>query len=307
MTSDFRFCLVVVFNHRFEGNLPGLRALYRGRFSLVRFLVPFYRGDDPDVVPVFGSSATFQGYFAQAQRHLAAEGISHYVFVADDLLLNPAVDEDNLHLHLRLRPGGGYTKYLTPFSSMTSRWTHFNRTLRALRFDEFVNARAELPPRAEAVARLASHGLEVQPLGWRNLETGPGPWSQRAREWLTARWRLPDRREGRELPYPLLMGYADLLVVPASALAEFCHLCGVFAAMDLFVECAAVTALALATPQLTLERDLDQQGLELWSDADRHAFWTRYSARLPDLLANFPERCLYVHPIKLGHWQMDGP
>ena len=307
MTPEFRFCLVVVFNHRFEQNLPQLRALYRGRFSTVRFLMPFYRGDDPDVVPVFESSATFQGYFAQARRHLAAEGISHYVFVADDLLLNPAINEGNFHVRFGLHPTGGYTKYLEPFSSVTSRWTHFNRTLGALRFDEFVNARAEIPPREEAAARLLAHGLRVRPLGWHNLETAPGPWTHRATEWLTALWLLRRRREGRDLPYPLLMGYADLLVVPAPALAEFCHLCGVFAAMGIFVECAAVTALALATPHLTLERDLDQQGLELWSDADRAAFWERYHARLPDLLQNFPERCLYVHPIKLPHWRTDAP
>ena len=299
MTSEFRFCLVVVFNHRFEGNLPLLRVLYRERFSTVRFLVPFYRGEDRDVIPVFESSATFQGFFAQAQRHLAAEGISHYVFVADDLLLNPAIHEGNLHLHLRLRPGGGYTKYLEPFSSMTSRWTHFNRTLSALRFDEFVNARAELPPRAEAVARLLTHGLTVRPLGWRNLEMPPGPWRHRVEEWLKALWLLRRREEA----YPLLMGYADLLVVPAAAMPEFCHLCGVFAAMGVFVECAAVTALALATGSLSLERDLDTRGLELWSDADRHKFWESHHGRLSDLLENFPARCLYVHPVKLPHWQ----
>ena len=302
---DFNFCLVVVFNHRFDQNLPRLRSLYQGRFSTVRFLVPFYRGDDPDVIPVFDSSATFQGYFAQARHQLSAEGLSHYVFVADDLLLNPATNETNLHTYLRLQPEGGYTKYLKPISSVTSRWTHFNRTLRALCFDEFVNARAELPPREEAVARLAAHGLECRPLGWRNLEISPGPWQHRAKEWVHALWLIHYRREGRNLPYPLLLGYADLLVVPASALAEFCHLCGVFSAMGIFVECAAPTALALSVPHLSLERDLVYQGLELWSDADRDAFWKRYFARLPELLENFPENCLYVHPVKLPHWRTE--
>ena len=306
MTPEFRFCLVVVFNHRFDQNLPLLRTLYQGRFSTVRFLVPFYRGNDPDVVPVFDSSATFQGYFAQARHQLASEEFSHYVFVADDLLLNPAINETNLHTFLRLGRAGGYTKYLKPFSSMTSCWTHFNRTLRALRFDEFVNARAELPPCEEAVARLAAHGLECRPLGWRNLEVGPGPWQHQIKEWVTALSLIRRHREGHGLAYPLLMGYADLLVVPAPALPEFCHLCGVFAALGIFVECAAPTALALAVPQLSLERDLTQQGLELWSDADRHAFWSRYSGQLSELLKNFPERHLYVHPIKLPHWQITG-
>ena len=304
MTPDFRFCLVVVFNHRFDQNLPFLRALYRGRFSTVRFLVPFYRGDDPDVIPVFDSSATFQGYFAQAQRSLPTVGISHYVFVADDLLLNPAINEHNLSACFRLQPDGGYTKYLKPFSSVTSRWTHFNRTLQALRFDEFVNAKTELPSSEEAVARLDRHGLACRPLGWRNLEGSPGPCWHRIKEWLTALWLVYDRREGREPPYPLLMGYADLLVVPAPTLPEFCHLCGVFAAMGIFVECAAPTALALAVPRLSLERDLDARGLELWSDADRVAFCNQYAAQFSELLESFPVDCLYVHPIKLSHWNL---
>ena len=304
MTLDFRFCLVVVFNHRFDQNLPFLRSLYRDRFSTVRFLVPFYRGDDPDVIPVFDSSATFQGYFAQAQHSLPVEGISHYVFVADDLLLNPAVNEYNLPATLRLQLHGGYTKYLKPFSSVTAHWTHFNRTLRASIFDEFVNARAELPPREEAAVRLAGHGLTCRPLGWRNLKVGPGSWGHRIKEWFTALCLVYDRREGREPPYPLLMGYADLLVVPASALPEFCHLCGVFAAMGIFVECAAPTALALAVSSLSLERDLDQQGLELWSDADRAALYNQYAAQFSKLIGEFPEGCLYVHPVKLSHWNL---
>ena len=304
MTKELRFCLVVVFNHRFDRNLPLLRALYRERFSAVRFLVPFYRGDDPDVIAVYEGSATFQGYFAQAQRPLAGESFSHYLFVADDLLLNPAINEHNLADHLRLRPGVGYVKGLEPFSDLTTRWTHFHRTRRALRFDEYVNARAELPERGDALARLARHGLHFRRLGWRNLESAPGPLAGRVKSWLASAWLLYGRGPGasRELAYPLAMGYADLLVVPAGAMPEFCHLCGVFAAMDLFVECAAPTALALAVPDLRRERDLAARGLEVWSDADRAEFHGRYAGRLSNLLGDFPADTLYVHPIKFSHW-----
>ena len=304
MTKELRFCLVVVFNHRFDQNLPVLRALYRGRFSNVRFLVPFYRGDDPDVIVVYASSATFQGYFAQARQQLVGEDFSHYVFIADDLLLNPAINEGNLAAYLRLRPGFGYVKGLEAFSDLTTRWTHFHRTLSALQFDDgFVNASAELPGRDEALARLARHGLRFQRLGWRNLEAAPGKPAARVGSWLASAWRIYGRLASRELAYPLAMGYADLLVVPTGAMPEFCHLCGVFAAMEVFVECAAPTALALAVPELRREQDLAATGLELWSDEDREAFSQRYDVRLPNLLAGFPADRLYVHPIKISHWR----
>ena len=299
MTKDLRFCLVVVFNHRFERNLPVLRALYRGRFSTVRFLVPFYRGDDPDVLPVFASSATFQGYFAQAQSWLSGEGFSHYVFIADDLLLDPQINETNLAHVLRLAPGTGYIKSLVPFSSLCSSWAYFDLTLRALDFTYFINAREELPARGEALSRLAGHGMTFRPLGWRNLAAGKGAFWQRTRDLLAAAFLVRTRRE---LAYPLVMGYADLLIVPSNGLAEFCHLCGVFAAMNIFVECAAPTALALAVPDLRFESDLAVRGLELWSDADRIAFRDRYSARLDEVTARFPGDTLYVHPIKLSQW-----
>ena len=54
--GTFRFpkvCLVVIFNHRFDRNLPALRKIYGERFAGIRFLVPFYDGSDADVIPVY--------------------------------------------------------------------------------------------------------------------------------------------------------------------------------------------------------------------------------------------------------------
>ncbi|HYO87569.1 MAG TPA: hypothetical protein VER79_02920, partial [Candidatus Limnocylindrales bacterium] len=45
-----RICLVVIFNHRFEANLPILDRLYGDRFHHVRYLMPFYQGTRSDVI-----------------------------------------------------------------------------------------------------------------------------------------------------------------------------------------------------------------------------------------------------------------
>ena len=37
--------LIIVFNHRYDKNIPLLESIYEGRFSSIYHLVPFYDGD----------------------------------------------------------------------------------------------------------------------------------------------------------------------------------------------------------------------------------------------------------------------
>ena len=90
-----KICLSFVFNNQFENNIPKLRELYDDRFSTIRYLSPFSRSTEPDIIPIFEKSIHFQGYFAQALRHLP-RNCDYYVFCGDDLILNPSLNEDNL-------------------------------------------------------------------------------------------------------------------------------------------------------------------------------------------------------------------
>ena len=97
-SKEFNFpnvCLVVIFNHRFDKNLPLLRKIYGKRFSAIRFLMPFYDGADSDVIPVYESAYQFQGYLIQAYEKLKDIPCSHYLFIGDDLIINPSFDETN--------------------------------------------------------------------------------------------------------------------------------------------------------------------------------------------------------------------
>ena len=48
--------LVVIYNHRYDGNISIVEDLYRERFREIFHLVPFYDGDRPNVIPVYESS-----------------------------------------------------------------------------------------------------------------------------------------------------------------------------------------------------------------------------------------------------------
>ena len=105
-----KICLSIVFNHQFEKNIPKLREIYGQKFSTIRYLSPFSESKDDEVIPIYESSIHFQGYFAQAYLHLPKD-FDYYVFCADDLLLNPELNEGNLIEKLNCNRSG-YIKYL---------------------------------------------------------------------------------------------------------------------------------------------------------------------------------------------------
>ncbi len=318
-------CLVVVFNHRFDRNLPLLREYYSGKFSKVVFLMPFaddLECDNPDVISVHHGSYLFQGFFAEAGKRLGETGCDGFVIIGDDLLLNPALDERNLHPRLGLDPGHGYTKSLASLYDAPLSWSRLRDTYRAF-FSGGFKWQGLLPSREEAFEKSRQYGIEHQPLGLRNFGR------VFTRQWLSsvgiaASW-LGQRDDSRKLfqvgssgiPYPAFYGYSDFLIIPAPAWNDFARYCQVTAAMQLFVESAIPLCMVLACDFVETEleygtlfdaqnpaRRMRMRGIELqWSNQDRLNFEREYDLDLQRLLAGFPEDVIYFHPVKLSQWK----
>lgn len=321
-------CLVIVFNHKFNRNIEVFEKLYEPRFQHIFFLVPFYNGTNPRVIPVYESSLYFQSYFAQGYRSFYRPEFTHYLFIGDDLILNPIVNELNHAQLLRLDAEASYLPDLRPlhepapslFLSENSHpaganWEH---TFRGITFSENrkgSRAQAELPSREEALQRFAAHGVAIRPLAYYNvfgpvifpssvqdaIETGKNLWTYYV-TWR--RFKVPGRAQQLELEYPLAYSYSDIALVSAAAIERFCHLCGVFAAMGLFVEMAVPTALLLSGGPILTDADAGLKGKALWEwTGDVAALEEKYNLDLDALLTDFPTGQLYYHPIKLSRWR----
>ncbi|QNE31974.1 hypothetical protein F1C10_08500 [Sphingomonas sp. NBWT7] len=90
-----RICACVLMNHPYPGNLPLLRQVYAGRFSELLFLIPFERSDDPDVITTYRGSYVHAGYVTDALPRLRTIDCDYFLFVHDDVLLNPQFDESS--------------------------------------------------------------------------------------------------------------------------------------------------------------------------------------------------------------------
>ncbi|MFL6301604.1 MAG: hypothetical protein ACJ71N_13450 [Terriglobales bacterium] len=294
--------LVFVHNHRFEENIARLEKIYASRFSRIHHVMPFYRGKQPNVHGVYEASHQFQGYFAQASNALLAENASHYIFCGDDLMLNPRLDENNLIPELGLSSESGYMKAITALSSVPFSWPHMAGAILAFVQNTGVDWQRELPSSEEASAALKRHGIAMAPLSLSNFREGVGP-----RQFLELLFCFAKRIQARrfsltELPYPLATTYSDFFVVPGTSLGTFCHLCGVFAGMNLFAEVAIPTALLMSCEHVLSEEKPKMHGYELWTKSEIAELESSNGCDLKRLFATFPDERLYLHPVKLSRW-----
>ena len=118
-------CLVVIYNHRHSANVEKLENLYRGRFSHVWHLMPFHEGGGENVIPVYEGAHCFQGHLAQGYDRYFAAGHRHYIFVADDVLLNPVISEENYMEYFGLDDEKSFLRELQPLCEKDS-WPHLS-------------------------------------------------------------------------------------------------------------------------------------------------------------------------------------
>jgi hypothetical protein len=301
-----QICLVVVFNHRFEKNIPKLEALYRGRFSHVYYVVPFLQGDARDnVIGVYGSSYCFEVYLAQAYSRIVDPRFSHYVFVADDMLLNPELNEHNLIASLGLDERTGYIKSVRPLTELEVPWEHGPTAVRALSKGNFyVQYRRELPPQDQAEVAFRNHGLALTPYTLKNVMDWSGLAAGETRLTSDLFWLLQRCLRGKAGGvYPLAISYSDFLVVPQEAFAAFSRYCGAFGSAGIHVEVALPTAMLLACERVHSEANTTWSGHEIWQAEELQALIDEHDGDLDHLLTSYSERLLYVHPIKLSQWK----
>lgn len=304
-----KVALIVIYNHRYDKNIDIIETLYKNRFSNIYHLVPFYTGKKDNVIAVYENSLYFQGYVAQGLKSYFREEYKHYFFVADDMILNPDINENNYSDFFGLKDN---SSFISEFFSLYKKDWYWSHAIDAFTFQltkRKVEAVKELPTFNEAEKKLLQNKAidrvlkDEEPLKWEHLNGKPSlnllrkEGRKRFSDWL----RNTIRGRRYSLSYPLVGSYADIFIVSSDNIKQFCHYCGVFAALDLFVEIALPTALALSAESVITEKELQYKGKPLWKE-EEYELLLPYKSNLKLLLEKFPENVLHIHPIKLSQW-----
>lgn len=303
-----RVALIIIYNHQYNKNIEVLEEIYTERFSHIFHLIPFYNGDKENVIPVYENSFYFQGYVAQGFKSFFSKEFAHYLFVADDPILNPIVNEKNYKEHLKLSNSACFLPELMTLHEIKDYcWP---RTREAFKYRikvGGVEAEAQIPSYEAAIKKFSNYGFQIQSLSFDqiyhkiNLPKSLNYWQ--IIEYLNYKIRrFKNRNKLYNLSYPIIGGYSDIFVVSAENIKMFCHYCGVFAATNLFVEVGLPTSMVLSAKEIVTEKDLDLKGKALWTKDD-YRILEKYNNNLDVLLKDFPKENLYLHPIKLSKWK----
>lgn len=314
--------LVVLFNHNYEGNIPLIKEYYKKRFPVLRILMPFYYGDDEEVIGVYGHSFVFQTYIAQAREKLMQMPCDDFLIIGDDLILNPVLNEKNIHSTFVIDEGAFYIDGVADIAA-----GEFWRPLREARLfrPEFVgldrSANRILPSKKEAFDILNNQGV-ISSLKLYKWKPFFRPFKKGLRKNFRANVRallsrcyhimqmVRHRIFPVTMPYPCVFGYSDIILVPREHMVQYCRYLEVFATWRMFVELAIPTAMMLQTQAKVCfaGKSLYKMGNVWYPQDGRHYRKINgvidelmgKSASLNDLEDNFPQEYMYLHPVKLS-------
>jgi len=300
--------LIIIYNHKFEKNIEILEKIYAPRFSKIFHLMPFYRGSRKNVIPVYEHSFYFHGYVAQAFKYFYDSEFSHYLFISDDLLLNPSITEKNIPQYLNIDSASNFIPELIELHKqpLDQFWSRIRLAYEYKPYKEGVEIADEIPSYNEAIEKLKYFGLSVKPLKFAQIYQKSRLFFQKKDAKYELRklikWLMSFPNHNRlNLKYPLIGSYSDIFLISKDNIKDFCHYCGAFAASRLFVEFAIPTAIVLTAKKITTEKNLSLEGKILLTDLDYEVL-DKFDKNLDKLMAEFPGEWLYVHPIKLSRW-----
>lgn len=301
-----KIALLVIYNHRYDKNIPRIEKLYEGKFSHIYHIMPFYDGDLPNVIPVYESSYYFQSYIAQAYHHIKHMGFTHYFIVADDMIINPDINEDNLFESTGIPSNHCFINNLSPLHGGKKPWTYkynaylYNPIQKGLEINKI------LPPYEAALETLNRKGFYPKSLSFGEV-LRDGFWAITHKRKRILFQTIRTFFSHKKLKYPLVGGWCDILLLTDDIMPVFCKYSGAFAASNLFVEIAIPTSLLLSTEYLATSEDIKLKNniplITSWTPKQQEEFYLKYNYKLDELLDDYPKERFFVHPIKLSQWK----
>lgn len=306
-----KVALMIVYNHRYDKNIERIESLLKDKFSYIYHIIPFYDGKKENVIPVYESSYFFSGYIAQAYEKIKDKEFTHFIFTADDIIINPNINENNFLEKIGLEENECFIPKFFEFGIKDN--DCWDRIGEAIIYNPYNTKNG-----TEIKTILPSYTLAKECFKRQNLNKSFSiPYIKALRNVMTMHiWfhshiyalipafikLIKHPFSKYKLDYPSVGSYSDFFITTADVMPKFCQYCGAFAATNLFVEIAIPTALVLAATNIKTEKETILKGKAFWNKEIEQQC-KKYHYNLEELLNNFPTEQIYHHPVKLSKWK----
>lgn len=299
----------VLFNHPFSKNIPILREVYRERFDDVIFVQPLEKSNDVDVFTSYRGPFCFHGMIVDVARTLLEKRSDYYLFIHDDVFLNPLYDAENLFECLGIPGNGAFIPAVCPIEGDVTSWGWTSSVLWKLFYpkNKLSGSGIERPlqffPDGNKMREeiMKKYQFKFSDVTYdRNVALpesiifGQNPYSiTTERMILDGLFEKAKNSNSTSLPFPFFRGMSDFFAVDAETLEKIIPLLGVMAAAQLFVEVAIPTALIVAANRV-------KRSIEVGLKVDWRWGTERDALDFESMAMRFHEDLLFVHPVKLS-------
>lgn len=298
-----KVCLVIIYNHRYDANIDRLEKIYKDRFSNLVHIVPFYDGNKANVIPIFECSFRFNGYIAQAYEKYAGN-YEYYFYIADDIMLHPEINENNVEEWFDVDEDTGYIPELKPISKLEG-WgfsQNFMDPEHTFKWYTGTQWKNEIIPAEEAfhIAKEKGYDREAFSYSVKEIKNTLRYWKRYPR--VIVLFFKTIIRGRQQLDYPVWGKYCDTFIIPGKYMSNLARAFGVTAAMNFYVEMAIPTMMMLMLPYVSFGERRKEKPLLLWGNEERNSIVEKYHADYAYLSEHWDEDVLFIHPIKLSQW-----
>ncbi|MEM1138017.1 MAG: hypothetical protein AAGI07_19450, partial [Bacteroidota bacterium] len=196
-------------------------------------------------------------------------------------------------------------------TDLTAEWSNFMPSVNAFYLKDLLKHNApkwqkSFLDKETAIIKLRQYDLEAISIKWthlfdRNKSYHYPHFYNRLKNFIQL------KRKGRfQLPYPLVSGYSDTFVIPnqPEILKIFLQRLEVSRQMRLWVETALPTLILTSFDKVIMERDIGWRGSTYWDQQSLDKRFNHMDYLLENLLVDFGERELFIHPVKLSKWKI---
>lgn len=310
--------IVWIFNYDMPDNIKKLKAIYSKKFSNMWFALPHCEFNyEEHIFPYNSHSYYFENAFYKFSEIQLPENIKTIIFIGDDVLLNPSINENNILKKLNLNDDEAFVQNAFPYSNymLYSGITKGNFPSRDIsRTIYTLNQKIELFSKMDDENN--SHNKFLQLFSGFSIQSLVD--DKAIQNFINKKMNIDNMLNcsncmSDKFKTLLTVCISDFLIVPRISLNKFGKYAKIYGENKIFVEYATLPCLLHAIEPKKIKsfctqpiffRFFAENFINQYNQFDPYKYFSKciHNIDIKDVLSKFPKDLFGIHQVKLSKY-----